>query len=210
MSSKNSMSKKGARTPSDGAEGPTTSSRLAATAANLFRQKGYAQTTTRELSDALGIRKASLYYHISSKEQLLQEISMSSLDHIIEAGNAAIADAPADERLRVLIRAHVVTELRERDMHTVMLTELRALSPENRAAVVERRDAYESLLQEIVDEEQKAGRLRTDIDSRLLTLAMLNALNWTIFWFDPDADLTPERLADVLADVFIEGANGRS
>jgi TetR/AcrR family transcriptional regulator, cholesterol catabolism regulator len=179
------------------------------TAADLFRRKGYAQATTRELADALGIRKASLYYHISNKEDLLFEISMHSLGHITEEVGRAAAAAPEEERLRVLIQAHVVTSLSERDMHTVMLTELRALSPEHLTEVVAARDEYESLLRDVIAADQEAGRLRTDIDAKLLTLSLLNVLNWTIFWFDPDDDLTPERLGEVLAAVFLDGAVGR-
>jgi len=187
----------------------STSERLTTTAASLFRRKGYAQATTRELADALGIRKASLYYHISNKEDLLFEISMHSLGHIAEAVGTAAAGASPEDRLRVLIQAHVVTSLSERDMHTVMLTELRALSPERRQEVVAARDEYEALLRGVIADDQKAGRLRTDIDAKLLTLSLLNVLNWTIFWFDPNDDLTPERLGEVLATVFLDGAGER-
>lgn len=187
---------------------PSTSERLMTTAADLFRRKGYAQATTRELADALGIRKASLYYHISNKEDLLYAISMHSLGHISEAVGTAAAAAP-EERLRALINAHVVSSLSERDMHMVMLTELRALSPEHLAEVIAKRDRYEALLRGVIADDQSAGRLRGDIDAKLLTLSLLNLLNWTIFWFDPDGDLTPERLGEVLADVFLEGAIGR-
>ena len=179
------------------------------TAADLFRRKGYAQATTRELADALGIRKASLYYHISNKEDLLYAISMHSLENISEAVGTAASAAPEEGRLWALIHAHVVTSLSERDLHTVTLTELRALSPERRAEVVAERDKYEALLRGVVADDQRAGRLRNDIDAKLLTLSLLNLLNWTIFWFDPDDELTPERLGEILADVFVEGATGR-
>jgi AcrR family transcriptional regulator len=188
---------------------PSTSERLMTTAADLFRRKGYAQATTRELADALGIRKASLYYHISNKEDLLYEISMHSLGRISEIVGTVMTAAPEGERLRALIKAHVVTSLSERDMHTVMLTELRALSPEHLEEVIAQRDGYEELLRGVIAEDQAAGRLRGDIDAKLLTLSLLNVLNWTIFWFDPKADLTPERLGEVLADVFLEGAMTR-
>jgi AcrR family transcriptional regulator len=186
-----------------------TSERLTTTAADHFCRKGYAQTTTRELAEALGIRKASLYHHISNKEDLLYSISMLSLRHIIDEVGAAIVAVPEEERLRVLIEAHVISALRDRDMHTVMLTEMRALSPEHHAEVVARRDEYEALLRDVIVADQKAGRLRTDVEPKLLTLSLLNVLNWTIFWFDPKDDLTPERIAQVLATVFIEGAIGR-
>jgi TetR/AcrR family transcriptional regulator, cholesterol catabolism regulator len=186
-----------------------TSERLMTTAADHFSRKGYAQTTTRELADALGIRKASLYHHISNKEDLLYEISMHSLGHIIDEVATATADVPEEERLRAMIEAHVVSALRDRDMHIVMLTEMRALNPEHHDEVVAKRDEYEAMIRAVIVVDQKAGRLRTDLKPKLLTLSLLNVLNWTIFWFDPEADLTPEDMGRVLATVFIEGAIGR-
>ncbi len=189
---------------------PSTSERLLTTAADLFRRKGYAQATTRELSDALGIRKASLYHHISTKEDLLYAISMHSLARIAEAAEAAAAQAPAEERLRAVIRAHVVSALGERDMQMVTAIELRALSPERRREVIAERDRYQALVRRLIAADQQAGRLRGDIDSKLLTLSLLNLLNWTIFWFDPDDELSPEQLGETLAAVFVEGATGRA
>lgn len=185
---------------------PPTSERLLATAAEHFCRKGYAQTTTRELADALGIRKASLYHHISNKEELLFAISMHSLDHILAEVGAAIEAAPPERRLQALIDAHVVSAVRERDMHTVMLSEMRALSERHHDEVVAKRDEYEAMLRTVIAADQEAGRLRTDIDAKMLTLALLNVLNWTIFWFRPGDDLTPERVATLLGGIYVEGA----
>jgi TetR/AcrR family transcriptional regulator, cholesterol catabolism regulator len=184
-----------------------TSERLLAEAAQLFRQKGYAETTTRELADRLGVRKASLYHHISGKEDLLDRICRESLASIYETVSLAASGASPDERLRTIIRAHVVEAVRARDMHAVMLVEMRGLSPENRREVVALRDRYEELIRIAIVEGQTQGRIRTDIDSKYLTLSLLNVLNWTIFWFDPEGDLGAAELGDLLATVYLEGAD---
>ena len=41
-------------------------------AARLLRNGGYHQTTLREIAEAVGIRKASLYYHFASKEGIVE------------------------------------------------------------------------------------------------------------------------------------------
>jgi AcrR family transcriptional regulator len=192
----------------DAPPGEATADRLLATAAQLFRRKGYAQSSTRELADLLGIQKASLYYHIRTKEDLLHAICLASLSHIIEEVSAVAREHPAEERLRAVIVAHVVSAIRDRDMHATMLMELRALSQERLAEVVERRDAYETLLRDVIVADQEASRVRSDVSAKYLTLALLNVLNWTIFWFDPDGGLSSDELGKVLATVFIEGAQG--
>ena len=54
--------------------GRPTSERLFDIAAALFCEKGYATTTTREIAAAAGIQQASLYYHVTSKEDLLHPV----------------------------------------------------------------------------------------------------------------------------------------
>jgi AcrR family transcriptional regulator len=186
----------------------STAARLPRVAAALFREKGFASATTRQLAEALGIQKASLYHHIRSKDDLLYAISMESLDHIYAAVEqaGARAEASSRDRLRAMIMAHVTTALADRDMHATMLVELRALSDERLREVLDARDRYESLLRRTVLEEQDAGRVRSDIDARYLTLSMLNLLNWTIFWFDPEGARSAEDISEMLATIFLEGA----
>lgn len=183
--------------------------RLLDTASALFRSRGYGSATTRELSQLLGIKKASLYHYIDGKEELLYAICVQSLRSIYEHVNATAEATPPEHRLRAMIQRHVVAALTDRDMHTVMLVELRNLSPEHMSDVVERRDKYESLLRNAISAEQYSGRLRTDYQAKYLTLALLNLLNWTIFWYDPDGEVTPDELGELLADVFLHGAECR-
>ena len=60
-----------------------TKDRLLDTAAELFRRRGYANATTRELADELGIRKATLYHHINNKEELLEAVCLESLRRLM-------------------------------------------------------------------------------------------------------------------------------
>jgi AcrR family transcriptional regulator len=190
-----------------------TADRLLQTAASLFRRKGYAASSTRELSDLLGIQKASLYHHIRSKEDLLLAISLESLKRIIAAVATAEAFSDPGQRLEAIIAAHVEAALRDRDMHMTMLIELRSLSPERRSEVLRLRDRYEEMLRKVILEEQQEGRLRTDVETKYLTLGLLNLLNWTIFWFDAQGDLSAAELGSTLSTIFLDGArrsDGRS
>jgi AcrR family transcriptional regulator len=195
-------------TSEDGAL-PPASERLLETAATLFCEQSYARATTRELAERLGIQKASLYHHISGKEDLLYEISLKSLRDLGEVVGAVWETEPPETRLRQMIATHLDAALDEREMHMTMLVELRVLSPERRADIVERRGRYEELLRTAIAADQEDGRLRTDIDPKYLTLALLNLLNWTIWWFQPDGDLGAPELGDLLADIFLDGARPR-
>ncbi len=188
-------------------DGPATAKQLRRGAAQLFWKKGYAATTIRELAESLGVQKASLYYHIDGKEDLLYDICVESLGNI----RGAVVHALAEEsdplsRIRAMIRAHVASMLDDREKHATMLTELKALSPTRRAAVVELRDEYERLARAVISEAQEAGALRPEMSAKELQLGLFNLLNWTIFWYRPDGELSPEQLAGLLESLYLDGA----
>jgi hypothetical protein len=86
-----------------------------------------------------------------------------------------------------------------------MLLELRLLSPRRRIPILALRDEYETFIRELIEAAQGKGYLRRDIDARMLTLALLNLLNWTIFWYRPGGRLSPEKIGEALQAVFLEG-----
>lgn len=188
-----------------------TSSRVLAAAAYLFREKGYSGATTRDIAEAAGLQKASLYHYIQGKEQLLYQICMESLAHI--HGTVALMVAREDDplrRLRAAIVGHVTAMLDDQDKHTCMLVDLRSLTGERRQEVIARRDAYEEILEAILRECQRLGCIRQDWDSGQLVLALLNLLNWTIFWYRPGGDMTPEKIAELLQTIYLEGVRQRA
>src|SRR5579859_1557886 len=185
----------------------TTAARLLGAAAALFRQKGYASSTTRELAELLGIQKGSLYYHIAKKEDLLYQLCVNSLEHITtEVEQAMAAQQTPLERLRALIQTHMRVILADQDMFATALTEMRALSAQRRAEVLRLQDVYEKLVKGAIAEAQAAGVLRQDVPAKPQTLALLNLLNWSVFWYRPDGELTPEQLAETFTTIFLDGA----
>jgi AcrR family transcriptional regulator len=175
-------------------------------AGRLFAERGYASTSTRELAARVGVRSASIYYHFESKEAILRRICADSLARITAAAASTSGPEPSVESFTRLIRAHLTTALRDREMHATMLIELRRLSGDQQADILAARDRHEGLLRHEVERMQDAGLLRGDMESRLITLSLLNLLNWTIFWYREDGSLDPESLATAFATLFLHGA----
>ena len=194
------------RRVSEAAEKPTAERMLNAAAA-LFSKKGYAATSTREIASLLRIQKASLYYHIESKEDLLYSICKSSLEQIRRDVEAAVQNVPDPlERTRTLVRAHIESMLRDQDRHSATLSEMRALSKERLAHVISLRDAYEELVRSVLQEAQRAGALRGDIPVKYLCLILLGLVNRVEVWYRRSGVLSPGELGEILAAIFLTGA----
>jgi len=177
------------------------------TAAALFREKGYAATTTREIASAAGMQQASLYYHVASKEGLLYQICVSALEDLQIRVRAAVNGVSCPlERIRVFIHTHLVTLLRSRKRNLSMMSDLHMLSDRHRAEVLKLRDEYSRFLQSILTDARDAGSLRPDFPPRYLYLSLLNVLNWTVLWFREDRGLTGEQFAALFSTLFLEGA----
>jgi AcrR family transcriptional regulator len=189
-------------------ESLSTSERLLIGSAELFREKGYAGTTTRALSALAGIQNGSLYHHVGGKEDLLYRLCMGALDDVGTVF-AAIAAEDLDPltRLEQFARRYLEQALNDRDRHSTMLSEIRFLSPARRAEVVARRDANVAIVEDTVRLAQGAGQARSDIDAKYLTLALFNLLNWTIFWYNPGEELSEQAIAGILWSVFSGGVS---
>src|SRR5271154_595511 len=91
----------------------STQERVLDRAAELFWKKGYAATTTREIAASLGIRQAALYHHVASKENLLCQLCVPSLEQILKAVQSAVNASNCPEgRIRVLVSTHLSTLLK--------------------------------------------------------------------------------------------------
>lgn len=188
----------------------TNRDRLLEVAARLFHAKGYSATSIRDLARALGLETASLYHYMDSKESLLYEIARRCQERLLEAVEAVVrSPRPALDKLRDFVRVHVTWMIQDRDAYAVLLSEMKSLSGRRRQALVRLRDAYEERLMRVLEEGQQQGVVRADVPVRYLRLALLNLLNWTLYWYRPDGPLGPAELAELLTSVFLDGVRPR-
>jgi len=180
-------------------------------AAELFSKCGYESTTTRDLATLLGMERATLYYHVKGKEDLLYAICKSSIEQLandVSAATEGIADPLA--QLQVGIQTHVVSLLRDQTQHATALAEARALSPERLAEIVRMRKAYQARARSVLEAGQRAGSIRGDISSKYLGMMLEGLLDRTVVWFKRNGELSPSELGATLCRLFLEGAQNRS
>src|SRR4051794_37464743 len=173
-------------------------------ASALFRERGYAATSVRDIAQALNLQGGSLYAHMASKEDVLWAIVSRAADRFNSEVGPIASDhsrAPAD-RLRAMIHAHVGVVTSIQKDAAVFLHEWRFLSAERRTQMSARRDAYEALFRETISDGVARGEFRK-VDARLTTMAILSALNGIPTWYRPTGALTADQIADQHAELFL-------
>jgi len=175
-------------------------------ASDLFRAHGYAGTSVRDIARALSLQGASLYAHVTSKEEVLWAIVDRAASRFEAAADAAELEAelrrPGDpvEAIAALIRAHVEVLTSDVGEASVFVSEWRSLGPERRAAVLDRRDAYEARFRGRISEGVAIGAFAL-VDPAIASTVLLTALNGVATWFDPAGRLPAGRVADNLVDL---------
>ena len=154
-------------------------------AARLFREKGYASTSMRDIATASGMLAGSLYYHFPSKEALLVAVYGEGVGHITSAVNAALARAGDPwERLERACAAHLESLLSESDYAQVVVRVRPDDVPEVAHELTALRDGYERTFAQAIH----ALPLSRPTDRRALKLMLLGALNWSQTWYRPGRD----------------------
>ena len=175
-------------------------------ASDLFRANGYAGTSVRDIARAMSLQGASLYAHVTSKEDVLWAIVDRAATSFEAAADRAEADAerrrPGDpvEAISMLIRAHLEVLTDDVGEASVFVHEWRALGPERRRAVLDRRDAYEARFRRRIADGIALGAFAL-VDPAIASTVLLTALNGVATWYDPDGRLTADRIADHLVEL---------
>ncbi|MEN8171573.1 MAG: TetR/AcrR family transcriptional regulator [Chloroflexota bacterium] len=174
-------------------------------AANIFSQKGYHATSMQDIAMSVNLKKASLYHHIASKQEILQEVLDGALDLVIaRVKSVADQDIPAPEKLRQAISAYLRTLADNQDLAAVLLLEYRSLLPELNHTHIHQRDRFESLWRKLIQDSIDSGAFKS-ADSAMAARALLGMMNWSITWYRHDGPSSPEEIANKFADLILDG-----
>jgi AcrR family transcriptional regulator len=174
-------------------------------AAQIIREKGYHATSMQDIADAVHLQKASIYYHIESKQDILFTILHQALDMLIKDMRAVVdSDLSPEEKLQLAMQVYIGRLTEDADLSTVLLLEYRSLEDELRVKHNKRRDRYENLWRQIIQEGVDQGVFRP-VDVSIVTFALLGVQNWMITWFKTGGRYSALELSDHFSDLFLRG-----
>lgn len=179
-------------------------------ASALFRERGYAATSVREIARALDLQGASLYAHVASKEEVLWSIiDRAAMRFEAAADEAERSEGGPAERLRALVRAHVGVITDDPGAAAVFVHEWRFLAPERRAGILARRDRHEARFRRLISDGVAEGEFGL-VDPAIAAAFILGALNSIATWYRPEGRLPASGIADRYADLALGALAGEA
>jgi len=175
-------------------------------AAQLFREKGYAASSMRDLAQKLGIEAASLYSHIKSKEEILQSLCFDMATEFRKSlQEVESKKVSASEKLKLGIIGHIQVMAKDLVASAVFMNEHRHLSQPYLRDFLLLRINYINRFKDIIEEGINKGEFKENIDKKLAVMTLFSSLNWMPMWYDPHSNIIPADIGQQLADMLVTG-----
>lgn len=175
-------------------------------AAKLFKEKGYSAVTMRDLAKEMGIKAASLYNHIDSKQAILKDIVISIAEDFTN-GMADIRnkDITTIQKLNQIIKLHVNIASTNPNGLAALNSDWMHLE-DKLDYYLDMRNSYEAHLRQIIKNGVDSKEIKNE-NIELILFSMLSTLRTLYLWIPKKEDVNTQQLADSLSAILISGIN---
>lgn len=179
-------------------------------AARLFREKGFPATGMRDLAGDVGVEAASLYNHIRSKSELLQEICF----RVANDFTAQLQEVESEnslsslEKLESIVRFHISMWVNRLDEVMVTNNESKYLEEPYNATFLNERRIYVRRLEQIIEEGVRQGEIR-EVQPYAVVLTLLSAVRGIEFWHRTKKNISAQELERSMIMHLVEGLKNR-
>ncbi|GAO41996.1 TetR/AcrR family transcriptional regulator [Flavihumibacter petaseus] len=174
-------------------------------ATRLFREKGFKAASMRDLAEAVGVEAASLYNHIQSKEELLQEICFKVANafnqHCEEVENS---DLGSIQKVEAILRFHIRMMLEQYEMVIVADRDWKHLSDPYLSNYHNQRRTYRKRLAGIIEKGIENAEVKP-VDAPTVVLIMLHAVNGIESWHRSKEKISARQLEENMVLIMIDG-----
>ncbi len=191
----------------DDAAGHNRRAELLRIAAGLFAEKGFKNTTVRDIADASGIQSGSLYHHFDSKESMVDEILSTFQDELFGSYDEILTSGDdARTKLDRAVRVSFEAIDRHRNEVAIFQNEADYLGSFDRFAYLaqrgaQSRDVWITLLEDGV----RSGVLRPELDVELTYRFIRDTVWVAVKWYRPGRSLTHVDIADQYLTILLDG-----
>jgi AcrR family transcriptional regulator len=177
-------------------------------AAREFNRNGYHNTSLDDIAAALQVTKPTVYYYVTSKEQLLFECFVAGVEQIHAAFRAVRQlPLPARERLNAVLR-HYGEAVASEFGWCMVRAEDQDLSPAMSRHIKSLKSEIDQGIRRLLREGIQDGSIEP-CDPKMTAFALAGALNWIAHWYREDQSLTGAQIATAFVTIFEGGLRPR-
>lgn len=169
----------------------------------LFAEKGFLETSMREVAEAVGMGKSTLYDYFKTKDDILVSYFENEINVITErVAEIGQTNVPAVEKLRSTMTAHLDYLLANKTLYLKLTIEAQRLGIESQKRIQISRHAYQDMVCRMIEDGIKEGSFRP-VDPMLTMRIVLGALNPVVFTTRPTG--SPHEMLDAALDILLKG-----
>ena len=174
-------------------------------ASKLFKEKGYSAVSVRDIAQVMGIKAASLYNHIDSKQEILSLLIMQLAREFTD-GMREIrqgSDSPL-EKIRAVIEMHIDITVNRSEALAALNNDWMHLEEADREEFVSMREDYEENFRQIIHKGIKEGEIR-NLHPEVILFSILSTLRTLYLWYQKRGKLDVNILKKDMVAVLIQG-----
>ncbi len=177
--------------------------RLQQASAKLFKEKGFAKTTVRDIAAAVGIQSGSIFHHFKNKEQILKAVIVDAILRVLTQMKEVLSTSEnIEEQFKHLIHCELNAIHDDKlDGFRLMVSEWRSLNDDNRNEILTLRDEYEDIWLAVLTTAYQKNLVT--IESFYLRGFVRGALIETTNWYKKNGNLSLDDLAIKLSSAFL-------
>lgn len=181
---------------------------LYAEAMRLFNDQGYVATSIDLITKAAKVTKGSFYYYFKDKEEILFLIHKESLAKYVDFAESVTLDqslAPQEKIKRIICNLVINMVSGVGENWITGMHDSKHLKEEHIEEINLLRKKYFKFISSIIDNGIKQGIFRPDIDPKIIAFGLIGMCMWTINWFNPRGEKSPDEIANIFTDHFLTG-----
>jgi TetR/AcrR family transcriptional regulator, cholesterol catabolism regulator len=173
-------------------------------AEKIFAIKGYQATTLDEIAQEIGITKASLYYYIRSKGEILQSIVNRMIEPMEAVAKAGRASGSPRNRIENMIRLLVEFGAERKEITRIVFEQGNVLPRRTRDALTRRREEVDQVIRDTLKEGIEQGVFNVE-DIKITSFAIVAIANGLYRWYHPNGKRQPTYIAGEFTDLLENG-----
>jgi AcrR family transcriptional regulator len=181
--------------------------KIAKSAAKLFNEKGYLETSMDDISNAAQLSKGGIYHYFSSKNEILFFISANFMDLLLRGLEEELKKIEGSfAKIKYFISRHIKFYSQYLSEAKTVIHEAHLLPPEYFKVIADKERQYHQIVSDILFDffEGKIEKNRL----KAVAFILFGTCNGIYYWYDPRGSITPENLSEIIGDILCVGLTG--